>query len=140
MLRAVFAAVPLLTLPVIAYGLLAASLGGAASPAAAAAIAHPLFTLTTAGGGLWPVSAGDLLLVGGLAAGFIDLIKGAPDRRAVLVNHALTIILFATCLAALLLAPAFASSCFFLLTLMVLLDLAAGLISAYAQAEPPSRR
>ncbi len=140
MLRAVFAALPLLVLPVAAYALLAVGLGGIMSPEAASHLASPLFTLTTAAGGQWRVSLGDLLLAGGLAAGFVDLIKGAPDRHTALVNHALTIALFAACLAALLLAPAFTSSIFFLLTLMVLLDLTAGLIGTYGQPAPPAQR
>ena len=131
MTRAFGAAVPLLILPVAAYALLAATLGGGLMATQAQAhLATPLFVLATRGGGRWPVSAADLLLAVGLVVAFIDLLRGAADRRVAIANHALTIALFVGCLAAMLIAPAFASSCFFLLTLMVLLDLVAGFIVA----------
>ncbi len=73
---------------------------------------------------------------------FIDLIRGVrgPTGRAI-VNHALSIALFVGCLTAMLLAPAFANSTFFLITLMVLLDLAAGFIATMGEAtdEGPAR-
>jgi hypothetical protein len=139
MIRAVLAAIPLLVLPVAAYGLLAATLGGGLSAAQAQAhLGAPLLTLATRGGGRWPVSAADLLLAVGLVVAFLDLIRGAADRRVAIANHALSIALFVACLAAMLLAPAFASSTFFLLTLMVLLDLVAGFIVAVNP--PPGAR
>jgi hypothetical protein len=96
-------------------------------------------SFTTAGGGDWPVSAADVLLAVGLVVGFLDLLKGAKDRRIAVVNHGLSIALFVACVAAMLLAPAFATSTFFLLTLMVLLDLVAGFIVATAPAEEPPK-
>jgi hypothetical protein len=142
MMRALFAATPLLIAPVLAYALTALALGGAGGVHAQAAITAPLMRLSTAGGGDWPVSAGDLLLAAGLIVGFLDLLKGAGDRRTAIANHALSITLFVACLLAMLLAPAFATSTFFLLTLMVLLDLVAGFIVATAppDAGAPRRR
>lgn len=136
------AAIPLLVIPVGAYAVLALTLGGGLfSIHAQARLTRPLFHLTTAGGGVWPVSAADLLLAAALIVAFVDLIRGMGDRRAAMVNHALSIVLFVACLAAMLVAPAFANSTFFLITLMVLLDLAAGFIATMRQAadEEPSR-
>ncbi|MDB5481466.1 MAG: hypothetical protein JWO83_2519 [Caulobacteraceae bacterium] len=128
------AAIPLLVVPVGAYAVLALTLGGGLfSIHAQALLTRPLFHLTTAGGGVWPVSAADLLLAAALIVAFIDLIRGMGDRRAAMVNHALSIALFVACLAAMLVAPAFANSTFFLITLMVLLDLAAGFIATMGQ-------
>ena len=139
-MRALFAAIPLLSLPVAAYALLALTLGGGVmDPRAAARLAAPLASFPTLRGGLWPVSVDDLLLSVGLVVGFLDLIKGAGERRVAIANHALAIALFIACLAAMLLAPAFAASGFFLLTLMVLLDLVAGFIVAVAPPPPPER-
>ena len=57
------------------------------------------------------------------------------DRRWAIVNHALSMALFVGCLVEILLAPAFANSCFFLVTLMVLLDVLAGFIVTFSGIE-----
>jgi hypothetical protein len=140
MMRAVFSATPLLVAPVAAYALLALLLtGGLTHPHVHEALTRPFAAFPTAGGGDWPVSAADLLLAVGLIVGFLDLLKGARDRRIAVVNHALSIALFVGCLLAMLLAPAFATSTFFLLTLMVLIDLVAGFIVATAAPETAER-
>ncbi len=130
---AVFAAAPLLILPVGAYNLFVATLaGGLTSTAANAAITSALFRLRTAPGGLWPVSVADLLIAAGLIVLFVELLKSAADRRVAIANHALSMALFVGCLVELLLAPACATSTFFLLTLMVLLDVLAGFVVTLA--------
>ena len=59
---------------------------------------------------------------------FIELLKSTTSRRIAIINHALSMILFIVCLVEFLLAPAFATSTFFLITVMVLLDVLAGFI------------
>ena len=77
-----FAALPLMILPVAAYNLLVELLaGGFYGRAANARLTAPLFGLTNAAGGAWPVSAADLLLAASLIVLFIELIKSAPSRR-----------------------------------------------------------
>ncbi len=130
------AAIPLLVLPVAAYAVLALTLGGGlGAPGAAERITRPLFQFNTVGGGQWPVSAADLLLAAALVVAFLELVKGIGDRRVAIANHALSILLFVLCLAAMLLEPAFACSTFFLITLMVLLDLVASFIVTMGQAK-----
>jgi hypothetical protein len=51
-----------------------------------------------------------------------------------IINHALSMALFIICLVELLLASAFATSTFFLITLMVLLDVLAGFIVTIVSA------
>ncbi|MHB8528221.1 MAG: hypothetical protein ACYC8V_01760 [Caulobacteraceae bacterium] len=127
-----FAALPLLALPVIAYNLFALSLsGGLRGIEAPARLAAPLFRLRTAAGGVWPVSVSDLILAASLVVLFIELLK-TTSRRAAVINHSLSMLLFVACLVELLLAPAFANSTFFLITLMVLLDVLAGFIVTIA--------
>jgi hypothetical protein len=129
------AAIPLLVLPVALYALLAFTLaGGAWAADAGARITGPLFQFSTTGGGAWPVSCADLLLAFSLILAFLDMLRGVQDRRIAIANHALSIGLFVVCLSAMLLAPAFATSTFFLITLMVLLDLVAGFIVTMGQA------
>jgi hypothetical protein len=124
-----FAAFPLLALPVLVYNLVALTLvGGFASQVASSKFTPPLFTVSMTSGSPWPVSLSDLLLAGALVVLFIELLKSTTSRRIAIINHSLSMILFIVCLVEFLLAPAFATSTFFLMTLMVLLDVLAGFI------------
>ena len=137
-----YAATPLLLLPVLAYNLLILTLGGFASPDVNAGLTAALFETPTASGGRWPVSLADLLLAAALVIMFVELIKPTYDRQAATINHIVSIGLFVICLVEMLAVPAFATSTFFLITLMVLLDVLAGFIlgAATRRPEPKSRR
>jgi hypothetical protein len=89
---------------------------------------EPLFRLNMTSRAEWLVSLGDLILAVALVVLFIELLKSTTSRRVAIINHSLSMILFIVCLVEFLLAPAFATSTFFLLTLMVLLDVLAGFI------------
>ncbi|WP_309644707.1 hypothetical protein [Phenylobacterium sp.] len=124
-----FAALPLLLLPVLAYNLIALTLaGGFNSVEASIRLTEPLFGIAMTSKVEWPVNLGDILMAAGLIVLFIELLKSTTSRRTAIVNHALSMLLFVACLVEFLLAPAFATSTFFLLTLMVLLDVLAGFI------------
>jgi len=124
-----FAAFPLLALPVLAYNLLALTVaGGFGGSGAPERMSAQLFSIRTASHTQWPVSLADLLLAGALVVLFIELLKSTTSRQVAIVNHSLSMILFIVCLVEFLLIPAFATSAFFLLTLMVLLDVLAGFI------------
>ena len=124
------AVTPLMIAPVLIYNLFALTLpGGLKSPVAHANLTQPLLRLTTTGGGAWPVSAGDLLLAAALCVLFVELVKSTASRRLAMINHALSALLFAVCLSEMLLAAACATSTFFLVTLMVLLDVLAGFMA-----------
>lgn len=124
-----FAALPLLALPVLIYNLFALTLvGGLQAIDANARLLTPLFTLRMTSHVDWPVTLGDLLLVIALVVLFVELLKSTNSRGAAIINHALSMLLFIVCLMEFLLAPAFATSTFFLITLMVLLDVLAGFI------------
>ncbi len=128
-----FAAAPLMLLPVAAYNIVVLALaGGFASTTANTQLTVPLFELRTAPGGVWPVSLADVLLAAALVIMFVELVKSIHDRQVAVVNHGLSIALFVGCLAEMLLAAAFATSTFFLITLMVLLDVLAGFMLAIA--------
>jgi hypothetical protein len=134
-----FAAAPLLSLPVLVYNLYVLSLPGAfRSTLANPHLAQPLFSLRTAAGALWPVSAADLLIAGSLLVLFIELLKSTASRRVAIVNQGLSILLFVACLIELLLVPAFATSTFCLIALMVLLDVLAGFIASVAASRRDS--
>jgi len=130
-----FAAVPLLVFPILAYNLAVLTLsGGFHAQDASIRMSEPLFSLAMNTGVDWPVTLGDLLLLAGLIVLFIELLKSTTSRRTVIVNHALSMLLFVGCLVEFLLAPAFATSTYFLLTVMVLLDVLAGFIVTIVSA------
>ena len=136
-----FAAAPLLVLPVAAYNILAFTLGGFASTAVNARMTAAVLEARTTAGGEWPVSSADILLAGALVVMFVELVKSTHDRRVATINHFLSITLFVVCLVEMLVLPAFATSTFFLVTLMVLLDVFAGFILGLAtRSEPEPKR
>ena len=123
------AAAPLLVLPVLIYNLIALTTGGGfAAEAAQVRMTAEIFTVHMPNGANWPVSLGDLLLAASLIVLFVELLKSTTSRRSAIINHSLSMVLFIICLVEFLLSPAFATSVFFLITLMVLLDVLAGFI------------
>lgn len=124
-----FAAVPLLVLPVVVYNIAALTLtGGFSATDATARMNESVLSIPMTSGAVWPVSLGDLLIAVSLVVLFIELLKSTTSRRVAIINHSLSMVLFIACLVEFLLAPAFATSTFFLITLMVLLDVLAGFI------------
>ncbi len=129
---------PLMIAPVAVYNLFALTLPGALrSKEAYAHLTGPLLQLTTAGGGAWPITPGDLFLTGALVALFVELVKSTSTRRITMINHGLSILLFAICLGEMLLVPACATSTFLLITLMVLLDVLVGFMVRQSGRAPP---
>ena len=130
-----FAAFPLLALPVLVYNLVVLTFaGGFASNAAQYRLAEQLFVIQMSSKAGWVVSLGDLLLAASLVVLFVELLKSATSRRIAIVNHSLSMVLFIGCLVEFLLFPAFGTSVFFLLTMMVLLDVLAGFIVTIVSA------
>jgi hypothetical protein len=65
---------------------------------------------------------------------FVELLKSTTSRKIAIINHSLSMVLFIACLVEFLLFPAFGTSIFFLLTVMVLLDVLAGFIVTIVSA------
>lgn len=134
----IFTYFPLLAIPVAFYNLIvvisgAIGRGGDAEGAAAGTglagqFSDERFTVAMPTGGDWLVTSGDILLTVSLVLLFIELLKSTGTGRSAIANHALSLILFVFCLIEFLIAPAFATSVFFLITLMTLLDVLAGFI------------
>ena len=126
-----FAAFPLLAIPVIIYNLIAF----AQDPASAqAALTNPLFSIHMPTQASWAVSLGDLLLAASLVVLFVELLKSTTSGKTAIINHSLSMILFIVCLVEFLLLGAFATSTFFLISLMVVLDVLAGFIVTIVSA------
>jgi hypothetical protein len=131
-----FAALPLLALPVLFYNLFAAATmpGGLKSVTPQDQMTRQLVQVPMPHGAAWAVSVGDLIVFASLVILFVELLKSTTSRRIVIINHSLSMLLFVICLVEFLLLPAFATSAFFLLTAMVLLDVLAGFIVTIVSA------
>ena len=123
-------ALPLLVIPVAIYALvvLFGVIGGAETAVGAAALRDSLFSMPMASGARWDVGVGDLILFLSLILLFFELLKSTSSQKVAIVNHALSMILFVFCLVAFLLFKGFATSTFFLILTMVMLDVLAGFI------------
>ena len=150
-MRALFGIFPLLSLPIIIYNLLAMSRGkqdanvavvnGAAvpvddtTPYMLELINRPLFRIEmVAPGSLWLVTVGDVLVVLGLFLLFAEILKSTGTGAATIMNHAVSMGLFIVALIEFLLIPDFATSAFFILTVMCLLDVLAGVVVTIVSA------
>lgn len=124
-----FIALPLLAIPVVLYNLIAvAKMAGGAATATNTELTRTLFSIPMASGASWSLTSGDLLILLSLFMLFFELLKATTSRRVAIVNHSLSMIVFIVCLVEFLLVPAFATSVFFLITMMTLLDVLAGFI------------
>ena len=123
-------ALPLLIIPVILYNIvvLSGSAGGIDGVAADGSLRDILFTIPMASGAGWNVGVGDLILFLSLILLFFELLKSTSSQKVAIVNHALSMILFVVCLVQFLLIKGFATSTFFLIVVMVMLDVLAGFI------------
>src|SRR5690606_34102268 len=92
------------------------------------ALRDPVLTIPMVSGSGWNIGAGDLILFLALILLFFELLKSTSSQRVAIVNHALSMILFVSCLVAFLLIKGFATSTFFLILTMVMLDVLAGFI------------
>jgi hypothetical protein len=123
-------ALPLLLIPVILYNIVivveASSRGGMA--AADAILRDPIFSVPMTSGANWNVGVGDLILFLSLILLFFELLKSTSSQKVAIVNHALSLIVFVVCLVEFLLVRGFATSTFFLILTMVMLDVLAGFI------------
>lgn len=113
---------PLLLIPLIVYNFVAFLFMGG-SPAG---WSQQLLTIPMVSGVAWSLTAGDLLLVFGLACLFVELIKSTNTGRNSIIEHMLSVVVFVIFLVEFLLVGACASSVFFLLMIMAIVDVVAG--------------
>lgn len=123
-------ALPLLVIPVIIYAvvILSGVVGTGGVAAAEQALRDRIFSVPMVSGSGWNIGSGDLILFLALLLLFFELLKSTSSQKVAIVNHALSMILFVVCLVAFLLIKGFATSTFFLILTMVMLDVLAGFI------------
>jgi hypothetical protein len=110
-------AIPLLAFVVIAY---------VAFAWAGADFTLPRFTPTLPSGGLWQITLGDMLLTVALIVLFFQVVKATRTGGNSVVDHALSMIVFIACLILFLVWQPAATSLFFLITVISLIDVTAG--------------
>jgi hypothetical protein len=124
-MRALFGIFPLLAVPVIIYNLMAFTYGG---DNMTAQLAGEVVGPAMVSGAKWVISGGDILVLLSLAFFFIEILKSTSTGTASIANHAVSMIVFIICLIEFLLFANFATSVFFILTIMSLLDVLAGVV------------
>ena len=85
-------------------------------------------------GGEWKFSFGDLILLFGLAMLFIEIIKATSSKSSSLANHGFSMGLLVICMIEFLLLKSFATSDYFFLLVMVMLDVLAGFMVTIVSA------
>jgi len=115
--------VPLLVIPFLLYNLgLAGLIGGSGADP----LATEVFSVTMMSGGVWTMSAGDLLVLLALVLLFIEMIKATRTSNLSVIDHVLSTFVFVAFLVEFLLVPAAAHPVFFTLMVISLIDAMAG--------------
>ncbi|MEQ1900438.1 MAG: hypothetical protein ABL866_06870 [Devosia sp.] len=113
---------PLLVIPFLIYNALAFTLYGGQP----GGWSYQVLTIPMVSGVSWSLTSGDLLLVVGLVCLFFEVLKSTNTGRSSVIEHMLSTALFVLFLIEFLLAGAAASSVFFLLMIMAVVDVVAG--------------
>jgi hypothetical protein len=133
---AIFNVFPLILIPVLIYNIWAFSAGLAQTSAAklrenmdyGVVFRVPMASSEAGSPVAWVVTGGDLLVLVSLLLLFVELLKSTSTGTAAIFNHALSMLVFIICLVEFLLHPAFATSVFFMILVMSLLDVLAGVV------------
>lgn len=99
-----------------------------------AALQESFFTMPMMGDVSWQMTNGDILIIVSIFFLFWEIIKSTSTGTATIVNHAISMVLFIVCLVQFLLFPNFATSVFFIITMMCLLDVLAGVVVTIVSA------
>lgn len=125
--RSWMSAVPLLVIPLLAY---------VAFAGAGADFDIPRFSIPLPSGGVWQLGLGPILLAVAIGLLFVELLKAARSGGASITENALSIMAFAAFLILFLVWDKAATSTFFLLTLMSMVDV----VAAFAVTVNAARR
>jgi hypothetical protein len=134
---AIFNVFPLILIPVLVYNIWAFGATAGSDDGGVSVVQHlqdvwinmPMASRVT-----WQVAFGDVLVLLALLLLFIELLKSTSTGTAAIFNHALSMLVFIICLVEFLLHPAFASSVFFIIMIMALLDVLAGVVVTIVSA------
>lgn len=127
----IFNVFPLILIPVLTYNIWAFGSTAANNNDANVVRAHlgdPWLRIPMASGVEWTIAFGDVLVLMALLLLFVELLKSTSTGTAAIFNHALSMLVFIICLVEFLLHPAFATTVFFIMLTMALLDVLAGVV------------
>src|ERR1700684_4103035 len=110
---------PLLLIPLAMYNIIVFLMPGVS-------LAEPIVKLTLMSGAEWSLTLSDMLLALGILLLLFEVVKGARPGAKFLTDHLLSLIIFGGAVAEFLLWPRFASSTYFLLGLLALVDFLSG--------------
>jgi len=110
---------PLLLIPFAIYNIIAFLWTGVSW-------SDPATTVHLVSGGVWTMSAGDILIAASLVFLFGEIVKATRIGTRAVVDHALSLLLFLAMMVEFLLVPQAASAPFFLLMVISLVDVLAG--------------
>ena len=131
----IFTVFPLLLIPVAIYNVIALSGQEFASvDYVRSRLDEDFQAIPMASDALWHITPGHALIALTVLFLFFELIKSTGTGRAAIMNHAFSMILFIVCLVEFLMFQAFATSVFFLIMMMCLLDVMAGFIVTIVSA------
>lgn len=86
------------------------------------------YSMTLASGAEMTLRGGDIFVIAGLVALFLEMLKAARPGRAAVVDHILSVATFVVALVCFLLVDTAGTATFFILTLMTLVDVIAGFV------------
>ena len=123
---------PFMIIPVLIYNVLALVAAppppGFTVPSLITTLRGEAFSMPMLSGSSLSLSWGDLLLLLAIVCLLVEVIKAARTTSPAIINHMLSLGVFVLALVQFLLLPSFASSTFFLLMMIVLLDAMAGMV------------
>lgn len=132
-----FTIFPLLLFPVLIYAIMGwTATGGeeATSPAILASLNTELFGIPMISGVNWTLTGGDALLLFALVVLSIELVKSTSTKSSSIMNHAASMFLMVLCLVLFLILPSFATSIFFFIMMMTVLDVLVGVMVTIVSA------
>lgn len=130
-MRFIFGVFPLLAVPVIIYNLMAFAFGGGPDGTMTMTenLASPFASIPmVAEGAKWEISSGAVLILLALVFFFVEILKSTDTGSSSIVNHATSMMVFVVTLVEFLLLKNFATSVFFIMMTMCLLDVLAGVV------------
>ncbi|PZF76940.1 hypothetical protein DK847_10805 [Aestuariivirga litoralis] len=86
------------------------------------------YSMTLASGAEMTLRGGDIFVIAGLVALFLEMLKAARPGRAAVIDHILSVATFVVALVCFLLVDTAGTATFFILTLMTLVDVIAGFV------------
>jgi hypothetical protein len=135
-MRVIFGIFPLLAIPVVIYNLMALTAGGGIDANGVSMITMQLSDPVrgTPIFGAWRITGGDILIILSMVFFFVEILKSTSTGSSTIANHAVSMLVFIVCLVEFLLLPNFQTSTFFILTVMSLLDVLAGVVVTIVSA------